>query len=41
MGRVYFRNFAPFFWALSIFKTNDLVFVDRTVVLLWISPDVK
>ena len=23
MGRVYFRNFAPFFWALSIFETKD------------------
>ena len=33
MVRVYFRNFAPFFWALSTFETNDLVFVYLTIVL--------
>ena len=32
MVRVYFRNFAPFFWALSTFETNDLLF-DLTIVL--------
>ena len=41
MIRVHFRNFAPFFWALSTFETNDLVFVYLTIVLLRFSPVVK